>query len=60
MKVKMKNVNQISKSDFNRLVKMVNEGQNIGMELQELTGYENAIHFQREMNRIYAASDFRD
>lgn len=56
----MKTKNQISKADFRRLVSLVNDGHNVGMELQALTGYESAIHFQSELNRIYAASDFAD
>jgi hypothetical protein len=56
----MKTTNQISKADFRRLVALVNDGHNVGILLAELTGYENAIHFQSELNRIYAASDFAD
>jgi len=56
----MKAKQHISKSDFNRLVSMVNDGLNIGQELEALTGYENAVHFQSELNRIYAASDFAE
>ena len=58
--MKNKSAIQISPADFKRLVKLVNEGHNIGYELQELTGYESGIEFQRELNRIYAASDFAD